>query len=286
MPLTRFAPKGPPNEPSTARWLRPLAGIALALSLGLGLMLGLTPASAAPQEKIRIAVEGDSMGDGIWEGLARLITRTPCLQSSVTLQRFSKVSTGLTRLDRFNWPAEAARIDKSFRPDLVIISIGLNDRQGAVDAQRRVAAWGTEEWPKKYAEHATWLLEAAAPARAGVLWIGISSIRDPAVNADVKAKNKLFADVVARAGQPKLAFVPPWRLDPKAEDDPYRSTGPDLHGRIVQLRTTDGEHFTSSGYDLLAAYLNPIIIAHLKQQGLTLPDACMNQRSEDVSATR
>ncbi len=43
-----------------------------------------------------------------------------------------------------------------------------------------------------------------------------------------------------------VQYVEPWQLG-DADDDKFASYGPDLNGRMIQIRASDGEHFTPAG---------------------------------------
>ena len=71
----------------------------------------------------------------------------------------------------------------------------------------------------------------------------------------------MYAAAIAALGNSHVQYVEPWKLDPAAAVDQFASYGRDLKGRMVQIRTTDGEHFTDPGENLTAAYLFPKIVA-------------------------
>jgi len=60
----------------------------------------------------------------------------------------------------------------------------------------------------------------------------------------------------------------------------FASYGPDKSGRLVQIRTPDGQHFTVAGEDLAASYLFPKIVEALGEAGKNL-DQCLTKQSKD-----
>ncbi len=222
---------------------------------------------------MRIAFAGDSIVDNYWEGILRVVSANPCLKSSVELGRFARNGTGLTRGDKLFWPREVRRIGESFRPDLFVLSIGLNDRQFIVDGNGARTAWGAPDWTDKYRGLIAEFLANAAASHATVLLVGLPIVRDGSENADLQGKNRMFAEAVAGLGAPNVHFVEPWRLKQDGADA-FASYGPDHNGRTVQIRTSDGEHFTVAGEDLVAGYLYPKIAAAFEQMGMRLDRAC------------
>ncbi len=255
------------------------------LMLPRAVQAGADPTPTFGRAKIlRIAFAGDSIVDNYWEGILRVVSATPCLKGTVELGRFARNGTGLTRGDKLFWPREVRRIGEAFRPDLFVLSIGLNDRQFIVDGNGARTAWGAPDWTDKYRGLIDEFLAGAAASRAGVLLVGLPIVRDGAENADLQGKNKLFAEAVSRLAVPHVQYIEPWRL--KAEGaDAFASYGPDRNGRTVQIRTSDGEHFTVAGEDLVATYLYPKIVAAFEQMGTRLDRACASaeQAAESVA---
>lgn len=232
------------------------------------------PALAAAGPDIRVACLGDSMIDGVWGALTRLATREACLKPRLDFGRFGENGTGLTRADRYDWPGEAAKIVERFKPDLVIVSLGLNDRQTVVDLKsKKRAAYGAPEWESLYQAQVAEFLRNAAHAPAGLLWLGVPALRDTAAQADAREKNRIYAGAVRALGDPRIDFVEPWR-PAGVEAETFAAYGPDAGGARIQLRSPDGIHFTAAGYDLIAAYLLPKILARLKAAGGDIPYPC------------
>jgi hypothetical protein len=262
-----------------------LALAAACLVQSLILPLAATPCRAAAAAggeasgKIKIAFAGDSIVDNYWSGIGRIIDANPCLKNTVELGRFARNGTGLTRGDRVYWPREIRRIDDAFRPTLSVVSIGLNDRQFIVDGSGARTAWGAPDWTDKYRHELDEFLKAAVATKAVVLMVGMPAMREAIDNTDIDGKNALFAEAIAALGDPNLHYIEPWRLH-VAGPETFASYGPDKSGRLVQIRTPDGQHFTVAGEDLAAGYLFPKIVEALGEAGKNL-DQCLTKQSKD-----
>ena len=258
---------------------------AVCLVLSLFLPLFSTPCRAAAAAggdtpgKIRIAFAGDSIVDNYWSGIERIVDGNPCLKNTVELGRFARNGTGLTRGDRVYWPREIRRIGDVFRPTLSVVSLGLNDRQFIVDGSGARTAWGAPDWTDKYRHEVLEFLKAAVATKAVVLMIGMPAMREAIDNADIDGKNAMFAEAVAALGDPNLHYIEPWRLH-AAGTETFASYGPDKSGRLVQLRTPDGQHFTVAGEDMAASYLFPTIVEALGEAGKNL-DQCLTKQTKD-----
>lgn len=259
-----------------------LGAVCLVLSLLLPLIS--TPCRAAAAAggdapgKIRIAFAGDSIVDNYWSGIERIVDGNPCLKNTVELGRFARNGTGLTRGDRVYWPREIRRIGDVFRPALSVVSIGLNDRQFIVDGNGGRTAWGAPDWTDKYHHEVLEFLKAAVATKAVVLMVGMPAMREAIDNTDIDGKNAMFAEAVAALGDPNLRYVEPWRLH-AAGPETFASYGPDKSGRLVQIRTPDGQHFTVAGEDLAAGYLFPKIVEALEAAGKNL-DQCLTKQTK------
>jgi uncharacterized protein len=239
-----------------------IAFAALAAISDLGAARG---AGAESESKIRIAFVGDSTSDGYWEGVTVAAGRDACLKGQLEIGRFAKNSTGLTRPDRFDWVNELRRVGESFKPKLFVMSLGLNDTQSVVE-HGQITMENSPLYDERYKERVTAVLQHAADAKAALLWIGLPAMRAAAADKDAREKNRLFQEAVVAFGVADIQYVEPWKLN--AGTDTFASYGPDQSGRMVQIRTSDGQHFTVAGEMLAASYLLPKILAALAQDGV------------------
>lgn len=214
----------------------------------------------------KIAFVGDSMSDGLWGGTSQILSRSACLKANLELGRYAKNSTGLTRPDRFDWAAEVKKIGDSFKPQLFVMSLGLNDRQSVAE-KGQVILDTSPLYPARYKERVTAVLKNVVASNAGLLWVGLPAIRAAAPDKDARSKNSFFAEAIKEFGVPEIQYVAPWKLNPSAEVDVFSSYGPDQNGKMIQLRASDGEHFTPSGEFMVAAYMLPRILASVAANG-------------------
>jgi len=229
--------------------------------------------NATKPEPVRIAFVGDSMADGLWQGVTRTIAKNSCLKALVETHRFGQNGTGLTRLDKFNWPREVLTIGKRYKIDMFVVSMGLNDRNPIVDPAGKNAQYRSNEWPEVYREKIETLLKNAVSLKASVVWLGIPSLRDAGAEKEAREKNALYAEAVKALSDPSVRYVDPWRIKQEGED-PFATYGPGEDGKLVALRTSDGSHFTPAGYDILGAYLYPKIVESLRQRGVDVEKLC------------
>ena len=246
-------------------------------NIGVVWCLSLVPATAAhaapADTRARIAFVGDSLAQNYWDGVMRLVATDPCLKRNVDLGRFGRPATGLANSAYFNWLREIRRVDGTYNPTVTVITIGLNDRQGIIDPKGVPIVWGAPNWADKYREQIREFLNGAVANKTIVLFVGLPMMRDGYFNADMAAKNAMYAEAVARIGAPNVRYVEPWKLKASGPET-YSAYASDRTGRPVQIRSADGVHFTNGGDDLLASYLLPKIVGALSDAGIMV-DLCL-----------
>jgi hypothetical protein len=247
-----------------------ICGAALAVCLSV-----LVPAAAAraePGTKARVAFVGDSLVQNYYMGVRRLVGADACLKSNLDLSNHGHPATGLSRSDHFNWQQEVRTIGQSYRPTLMVISVGMNDRQGIIDPKGVITQRGAKGWDDAYRQQIADFLRGAMASKAIILFVGLPVMRERGFNNDMQANNRLYAEAVAKVAAPNVRYVEPWRLNPTGPDV-YAARGPGKDGKVVQLRNADGMHPATGGEDLIAQYLLPKIVAALTEAGMAV-DKC------------
>ena len=261
-----------PNRISSyIRWVAGFVAAAMAFALAS------PPAAAEPDAAIiRIAFVGDSMADGLWGALFRRLGKDKCLAEKVKLIRRAKNGTGLTRLDQFNWIDEVGAIADDPGADLFVGSFGINDRQPIVEPDKTRVNYGGDAFDARYQSHVEDLIKRALAKNDSFLITGLPVMLDADADADAMAKNKLFVAAVTAAADPRAIYAQPWSSQPPPDE--YRPFLPNARNAMVQVRATDGIHFTTYGYDLVMDHFFPAILASLKQRGRDLVTECPSQQ--------
>src|SRR4051794_41316725 len=122
-----------------------------------------------PDKQLRIAVVGDSLAEGV--GFAADSVFKP-FWAEVFKQ--GRISTGLARLDYFNWMAQMHTIVDRADPDLTLVMIGENDNQGLLYPDGTLEQdVGTFDWAAHYQGRGGQVAEIATSAGGDVGWIGL-----------------------------------------------------------------------------------------------------------------
>jgi hypothetical protein len=200
----------------------------------------------APSEdaKLRVAVIGDSLAQGLGPSIVDWFD--PDVSRVLPLGR---QSTGLARLDYFNWQLALRRIEEEFRPDLVFVMLGSNDAQAQVTPDGREVPVGSFAWTEAYRERAATFLEEATSAGTHVVWVGIPIVRDHQRWDFYRRVNAIYRE--AAAADPFAAYVDSWDLL-RSHDGDYTAFLRNERGVLQEMRASDGIHFTPTGYAFLA----------------------------------
>lgn len=195
-------------------------------------------------DKLRVAVVGDSLSQGLGPAVARLF------DADVSrVLPLGRQSTGLARQDYFNWRAGMRKIVTEFRPDLVFVMLGSNDDQAQITAEGDAVRLGSTAWVQGYRERATEFLEEATSAGTRVVWVGIPVVAERQRWEFYRRVNDIYEDVALDAG-PLATYVDAWRLF-QGRDGGYTAYLRNDRGDLQQMRAGDGLHFTPTGYGYL-----------------------------------
>ena len=131
------------------------------------------------------------------------------LSRACTVVRLGKLSTGLTRPDVFDWPAQVRALLAQHDPDLVIANFGGNDAQAMVLDDGRIARFGEPEWEASYRVRVARIVEVGRAAGARVVLLGMSTTRDPALSRRMARINTLTEAVARQTG---ALYLSTWDL--------------------------------------------------------------------------
>ncbi len=208
------------------------------------------------QDPLRVLVLGDSLGIDLGDVLVNDLADTGVVQATLDGQ----VSTGLTRPDYFNWPAELSVDLPKYTPQVIVIMMGANDAQdlpGPPDV-----LYGTPAWDSTYRDRVNEFIAEATSRGAKVIWVGMPPMQNPGLSADMAHINGIVQAAAHR--HPGVDFVSTWTVlgTPEGQFTPYLVVG----GQEVNVREPDGTHIAPGGAQLLSTVVENIITAALHVQ--------------------
>ena len=189
-------------------------------------------------------IVGDSLGLDLGGPLQNDLANT----GVVTATLDGHESTGLTRPDYFNWPAELQADLAKFDPQVVVIMIGANDPQdfpGPPDIP-----YTSPQWNPMYAARVAAFMQLAGSTGAKVIWVGMPPMQNSDLSAKMGDLNTLVQQQAA-AQKPPVSFISSWSLlgNPPGTYAPFITNAA---GQVINVRTPDGTHLTAAGGEVLS----------------------------------
>ncbi len=252
-----------PRNASVLRFPRRAPGlIARGLVLAAALLFALAPQPLAAQDtpahrsyinpfpngdRYRIVVLGDSMAEGLWEGLYRAFEDDPTLD---VIQQ-AKKWTGFVNTDKYDWNGEIDQILKDGNYQIAVVMFGAGEAQ-PIKKDGKTLKVGTEEWREAYGERVEKFIKKLRAANLATYWVGLPVMRSPAQSDDAEKLNDVFREKAFVNG---AKYVDTWGgfVDDQGR---YSAYGPDMQGNTKRLRANDGLHFTMRGYLKLAHFVD------------------------------
>lgn len=198
----------------------------------------------APGAKV-VLVVGDFLGGALAEGLTQAYAENP----NIAIVDRTQGSSGFVRADVIDWPGRIKAIAEKEKPAAILVMMGANDRQQMrVDDIRESA--GSQAWTTEYERRVGAMAASLDAAVAPFAWFGLPAFKSGRMSDDVLVFNEFYRAAVTDVGG---EFVDVWDgfVD---ENGAFSSTGPDVSGQVVRLRTNDGINLTTAGKRKLAFY--------------------------------
>ncbi len=199
------------------------------------------PTAADP---LRVLIVGDSLGLDMGAALQYDLAATGVVNAALD----ARESTGLTRPDYFNWPAELQSDLKTADPKVVVVMMGANDAQDFLGPPD--VPYTSPEWNILYAQRAAQFMHIAASTGATVVWIGMPPMESPGLSAQMSDIDTLDQRAAARQ-KPPVHFLSTWTLLGTAQGG-YTAFITNASGQVVNIRTPDGTHLTPGGSQVAA----------------------------------
>jgi len=214
---------------------------------------------AAPVIRRVLIIGASSIEGALGIELERRLERIP----GVTVLRWGRHSTGLARLDYFDWLEKTRTLVASFRPDLVLAQLGGNDGQAITRPSGGVvAAIGSRKWENRYEGRMSEFVQVLAAQGSRLVYLGMPIPRDEVMRRRMALANRASKAAVEAGGE---RYLSTWELT--ASETGGYLTKMMIGDRERGLRAPDGFHLSTVG----SGYVAGRIIGYLRA-GYTLPD--------------
>jgi uncharacterized protein len=225
---------------------------------------GLAPSAADPA---RVLILGDSDAGTFGPYLMTLLDGNGVTDSDL----FYKVSSGLSRPDFFDWPAEIrSRVtdaDPSAAPDIVVATFGGNDAQDLLIDGRSYPVT-TDQWQDEYRRRVSEVVDLLTGDGRTLVWVGIPNAK----SAEFTKRLRILRDVTVAELETRddVIYVDTWdRFDGLSGGYADFVIDP-RDGRGKNVRSSDGFHLNTTGAEILALDIVKVIEDELRRRGARL----------------
>ena len=214
---------------------------------------------AAPVIRRVLIIGASSIEGALGIELERRLEHIP----GVTVLRWGRHSTGLARLDYFDWLEKARTLTATFHPDLVLAQLGGNDGQAITRPSGGVvAAIHSSNWENRYETRMREFVQVLSKQGARLVYLGMPIPRDELMRRRMAVANRASRAAVEAGGE---RYLSTWEFTASPTGDYL--TKMMIGDRERGLRAPDGFHLSTVG----SGYVAGRIIGYLRA-GFTLPD--------------
>ena len=221
--------------------MRPL--VLLACLLGLALAPASARSADAPQppNTATIAIIGDSLADGMWGGLYKILQK----DKQYKLYRGAKNSVGFTGAGLTDM------IDRAFaagETHAIVMMIGANDRRSFFADGKSKALLGTPAWVELYRGRIGAFMDYAGKRNVPLVWLLLPIMRAADATRDAELVNQIVIE--AAKTRPHVVLIETGKLT-SDEKGAFTAHFNDLTGQKRLMRAGDGVHFEQPAYELI-----------------------------------
>ena len=206
----------------------------------------------SPQHKLRYYVGGDSLVIVPGYSLQRATVGYKVYEAVGDVD--GRIDTGLERPDVFNWFKRIRQVMRKDKPNVVVLGLGGNDDHdfmtGLPDGVS-LGAFGSPMWIREYRHRVGGLMDTVIRGGGFSVWIGLPITRDAGQSQRFDVINRIFSEEAYK--RPRgAAYLDTYSSFADPDSGGFAEFLPDSHGRLVDMRASDGVHFEPAGGDVIA----------------------------------
>lgn len=198
---------------------------------------------------LRVWIAGDSLVQVPGQAIQRAARPKTAVK---VLGVESRLSTGLSRPDLYNWFVRFGETISELRPTVVVFSFGADDAHdfmAGVPGGRKLGPLGSPSWNAEYRRRVDGVTREFGASGISTVWLGLPIPSGSGYARSFPVVNSILRSV-ARAHPKTSRYVDTWHLldSPNGKYAQYLRLG----GKVTLLRSADGIHFTDAAGDLIA----------------------------------
>jgi hypothetical protein len=223
------------------------------------------PSSTNPA---KVYIVGDSDAGTFGPYLQQLVDGTAIAETELNY----KVSSGLSRPDFFDWPAELESALPEVDPDIVVVTFGGNDAQGLSVASGEFIVGDPvadeDEWMAEYEQRAGDVMDTLLEDERTVIWVGIPNDDNPEVTERMSVQDR--AAKAAAAERPDVIFIDTWQRFSGRDGGWAEFVIDPRDGEGKDVRAGDGFHLNETGAEILALDIAQAVRDALREMGANI----------------
>jgi hypothetical protein len=206
----------------------------------------LTPTKTPLRAPFVVQLLGDSM---MLEGFGPRLEVKLLDYMGLSVKRFGKYSSGLNRIDFYNWYDQTKIQLDANHPDVLIVMFGANDGQNIIDLDTKVKyGLSSPQWDIVYTKRVKMYLDYFSPYVREFYWVGHTIPRTENFYGKFLRMNTIFQTECAK--YPNCHYVDSWNRF--AVNGKYSATLADDNGLVKTVKGSDGVHVNTHGGNILA----------------------------------
>lgn len=214
-------------------------------------------ANSISSTKISINKKFLLIGDSMMQtGFGTILEKNLLQIQKVNVVREGKFSTGLNRIDYYDWYNRTQELIDANHPDYLIVYFGSNDGQQIIDKSGKVIKLYATGWEEVYRERVAEYLNKFSSQVKSIYWIG----HPVPGNLDFYKKfslfNKIYEEEILKF--PNVYYINTW--DRFLVNGEFSNMVADDRGVIKAVKSNDAVHVTDHGGQIMS----DLVINYLK----------------------
>jgi len=201
---------------------------------------------------LKFVMLGDSM---IMVGFGPNLEEQLLAKNQVTVLREGKFSTGLNRIDYFDWYTRTEELIQQNNPDILIVMFGANDGQGIVDENGVVFKLSDPKWDEVYQRRVSRYMSTFSSKVKKIYWVGHPISLSPDFGPKFIRMNKVYQSESLKFEN--IEYIDMW--DRFSVNGKYASALPSKSGKVGLVKQADDVHMTEHGGLVMAEYIMEIL---------------------------
>jgi hypothetical protein len=217
-----------------------------------------------PQDKAKVLILGDSDAGTFGPYLMSLLEPNGVTESEL----FYKVSSGLSRPDFYDWPADLAVRIPEEDPDILVVTFGGNDAQDIlIDGVSRPV--DSDEWRSEYGRRVGEVMDMMIEGGRTLVWVGIPNASEEGFTQRLEIlRDVTLAEIEKRPGS--VIYVDTWNRFAGLSGGYADYVIDPRDGQGKNVRASDGFHLNVTGAEILALDIARVVEDELRARGAAI----------------